>query len=414
MVGIHQANIDIRVTESVCAFVAICFTVVRLYIRRTRLWWDDAWTIFSFIFVLLQIVAAFLHVDDYCAWSKRSSSDSVCQSKADKRPHVAADLPKSGHIAAYYLLATTFYCIIWSARLSILFSIIRIDPDPRWQHRLKWVAAIFVAALLFFLAQLFWVCEPKGHEWKNLPSPQCHLGLQVVICQVVSDVIADLLLITLPIRLIYGMTDRSLRRRLMFIFSTAIVTTFVSLVHAAYIIKDGTTSVLISAVVEDCMSLTVANFPVVATAALRKLPFGTTGPSGGATTDESANDGRHWKSTGMRFRSMFPTVTRDNANGGGKTTIRWGANTTRDQVGTTGGGGASDYWGQSTGAGTTESGMSGEDSVRWASVDKGNHVKLDVEAGAGLGSRASSPGPGPGLELKSGGDVPLALVSHPR
>lgn len=61
--------------------------------------------------------------------------------------------------------------------------------------------------------------------------------------------------------------------------------------------------------------------------------------------------------------------------------------------------------------------MSGEDSVRWASVDKGNHVKLDVEAGAGLGlgSRASSPsGPGPGLEVKSGGDVPLALVSHPR
>ena len=36
-----------------------------------------------------------------------------------------------------------------------------------------------------------------------------------------ADVIADLLLITLPIRLIYGMTDRALRRRLMFIFSTA-------------------------------------------------------------------------------------------------------------------------------------------------------------------------------------------------
>lgn len=37
----------------------------------------------------------------------------------------------------------------------------------------------------------------------------------------VADVIADLLLIILPIRLIYGMTDRALRRRLMFIFSTA-------------------------------------------------------------------------------------------------------------------------------------------------------------------------------------------------
>ncbi|VDB92045.1 unnamed protein product [Peniophora sp. CBMAI 1063] len=396
MVSIHEANIDIRVTESVCAFVAICMTIVRLYIRRTRLWWDDAWTIFSFVFVLLQIAAAFLHVDNY------------------------SDLPKSGHVAAYYLLATTFYCIIWSARLSILFSIIRIDPDPRWQYRLKWVAAIFIAALLFFLAQLFWVCEPKGHEWKNLPSPQCHLGLQVVICQVVSDVIADLLLITLPIRLIYGMTDRALRRRLMFIFSTAIVTTFVSLVHAAYIIKDGTTSVLISAVVEDCMSLTVANLPVVATAVLRKIPFGTPRTSAGNTTegDESANDGRHWKSTGMRFRSMFPTITRDrDGNGGGKTTIRWGANSSvngRDQgrlthVTTHGArgdvGATSSYWGQTTGAGTSES---GDYDVRWADTDKdGKHVKLDVEASAEAGSRSSSPG----LEGKSGGDVPLAFVS---
>ena len=118
-------------------------------------------------------------------------------------------------------MAAAFYCIIWSARLSILFSIVRIDPDPHWQRRMKWVAGAFVAALCFFLAQLFWVCEPSGHVWKNLPSPQCKLGVQVVACQVVSDVIADLLLIALPIRVIYSMSNRTLRRRLMFIFSTA-------------------------------------------------------------------------------------------------------------------------------------------------------------------------------------------------
>ena len=164
------------------------------------------------------------------------------------------------------------------------------------------------------------------------------------------------------------------------------------------------------------MSLTVANLPVVATALLRKLPFGTAGPSAGLTTDEeSRTDGRHWKSTGMRFRLMFPTITKDNGlgNGGGRTTIRWGANSNvRDGHPTTRGdeerGASSSYWGQTTGAGTTES---GEDSVRWAdSVDKDKQFKLDVEAGHGLSSRASSPGP----ETKSGGDVPLALVSHPR
>ena len=76
---------------------------------------------------------------------------------------------------------------------------------------------------------------------------------------------------------------------------SAVVTTVVSLVHAAYIITTGGIPVVISALVEDCMSLTVANLPVVATASLLRL-------SGASSRDQNPDDdGQRWSS--LRFRS---------------------------------------------------------------------------------------------------------------
>jgi hypothetical protein len=73
-----------------------------------------------------------------------------------------------------------------ASRISILFSIVRIDPSATRRRRLFWVAVAFVIALLFLLAQLLWVCEPEP-SWKDAPNPQCHLPLQVAICQLVSE-----------------------------------------------------------------------------------------------------------------------------------------------------------------------------------------------------------------------------------
>ncbi|KAI9507873.1 hypothetical protein F5148DRAFT_50113 [Russula earlei] len=278
-VNIHDPLVQIKVTESVCGFVAISMTLLRLWLRRARYWWDDACALFSFLSLVLQFGAVFMHVEH------------------------PSDLSRLTRIASYYLMATTFYTIIWSARLAILFSIIRIDPDPIMRRRLMWLAAVFVSAICFFLAQLFWTCEGIHNGWKNKPSPQCPLPKQIAICQLVSDVLADLALMLLPIRLIRGIKDNGLRWRLILIFSTSIVTTVVSLVHAAYIITRGGIPVIISALVEDCMSLTVANLPVVATASIRHL-------SGVNARDANPDvDGQRWSSFKVRTRSHPPGAT---------------------------------------------------------------------------------------------------------
>ncbi|KAF9012877.1 hypothetical protein BDZ89DRAFT_1023817 [Hymenopellis radicata] len=241
---IKDPLVQMKITSAVCSFVAISTTVYRLFVRRGRLWADDAWALFSMMVLFVQIASVFMHVPN-----------------PDK-------ISKVNRVAAYYLMATSFYTIIWSARLSILFSIIRLDPSERRRRRLLWIGVLFFLVLVFLICQLFWVCEPEP-KWKDMRSPQCTLNKQVAICQLVSDIIADLILIIAPLKLLSGLEDVGLRHRLMVIFSTCIVTTIVSLVHAAYILTLGGVKVVIAALVEDCVSLIVCNIPVVVTAAIR-------------------------------------------------------------------------------------------------------------------------------------------------
>jgi hypothetical protein len=103
-----------------------------------------------------------------------------------------------------------------------------------------------------------------------------------------------------------------------------VATTIVSLVHAAYIITTGGIRVIIAALVEDCMSLTVANLPVVATASLQRL-------SGASSRDPNPDgDGQRWSSFKFRSRSRAPGAT--------SATTNW----TTDFGGGGGGGGGGD------------------------------------------------------------------------
>ncbi|KAI0247711.1 hypothetical protein BJV78DRAFT_1157041 [Lactifluus subvellereus] len=236
--NIHDLLVLIKgaeVTESVCGFVAICMTLLRLWIRRTRYWWDDAWALFSLLCLFVQIGTVFTYVGH------------------------PSELSRLSRVVVYYLMASTFYMVIWTARISILFSIIHIDPNPFMRQRLKWLAAVFVGANIFFLAQLIWTCENSHNDWKDTASSQCRLQKQVPICQLVF------------------------------------VTTIVSLVHAAFIISEGGFPELISALVEDCMSLTVPAFlssrrpySAASLAPIREMRMTTTMASAGHYHSSSA------------------------------------------------------------------------------------------------------------------------------
>lgn len=75
---------------------------------------------------------------------------------------------------------------IYSARLCILFGIMRIAPTPPSRKAIRYIAAFFLVILSVLLAQKIWVCDGGDKSWKKEPSPSCHLGLQVAVTELVS------------------------------------------------------------------------------------------------------------------------------------------------------------------------------------------------------------------------------------
>ncbi|KAJ7753174.1 hypothetical protein B0H16DRAFT_1544698 [Mycena metata] len=234
--------VQLKITSATCSFFALGATVYRLYKRRGRFGADDLWALFALVALIIQVVAVFLHIP------------------------LPNTLSNTTRIAVYYLTGTTFCLIIWASRLSILFSIVRIEPSATRRKLLFWISATFVASALFLVGQLFWLCEANP-SWKSFKSPhaQCELPQQVAISQIVTDVISDSILLLAPLPLFRSLRDKSLNHKLTLMFSTCVVTTIVSLVHAAFILKDYDMKILISAIVEACLSLIVANIPVVIT-----------------------------------------------------------------------------------------------------------------------------------------------------
>ncbi|KAG2356661.1 hypothetical protein BDR07DRAFT_1612953 [Suillus spraguei] len=119
----------------------------------------------------------------------------------------------------------------------------------------------FVWALLF--SQLWWICE-KYPSWKTQSRPQCNLGKNVAITQMITDVLGDSVLIFTPFCLIYNIKlSRPQKVRVLSVFSASAITTVVSLAHAYYIFSHGGLKVIMAAIVEASMSLIVANLSVV-------------------------------------------------------------------------------------------------------------------------------------------------------
>ncbi|KAJ6587926.1 hypothetical protein B0H19DRAFT_1012740 [Mycena capillaripes] len=239
-IDINKALVRLKITSATCSSFALGVTTYRLYKRRGKFWVDDLWALVAFVALIIQVVGVFLHIPVPNHW------------------------PTATHVAAFYLTRTTFYTIIWASRLSILFSIFRIDPSAERRKCLFWVSVAFVGAAAFLLGQLLWVCESQ-QQWKFSLSPQCELPLQIAICQLVSDATADLILLFSPLPLFRNLQNKSLGHKLILIFSTCVATTIGSIVHATFVLQNNNTRVAISGVVEGCLSLIVANIPVVVT-----------------------------------------------------------------------------------------------------------------------------------------------------
>jgi hypothetical protein len=238
----------VRITNNVFHGFAIALTALRLAerARQRKLGPDDAWAAAAMTGCLLFMVGLALHVEPSTALLSRTT-----------------------RIGIYYFLAQGFYMAVWCCRLSILMSLKRISTPGLIQTLINYAYASFLLMWAVLFSQVFWVCEVDT-AWKDTPAPQCVLGQNVAIAQVITDVCADLFLVAMPIHIfLRSKLSVAGKTRLIAVFSATLATTTASLIHAVVILRAPGVLEAFVAVIEDGVSLTVINIPVIVASFLR-------------------------------------------------------------------------------------------------------------------------------------------------
>ncbi|TFK45569.1 hypothetical protein OE88DRAFT_1740163 [Heliocybe sulcata] len=241
MASVEAQFKELRVLSLTLPVFAIAITLFRLCIRahRRQLWWDDFWAMAAVLCTVLFVTAMELHFRDESSYSRTTK------------------------IALYYMLSQFFYAINWCSKLSILSTSIRLTTKGRFRNLLITAGCMFVLTWTILFSQVFWVCE-RQPGWKDTPQPQCDLGRNVAIAQVISDVLTDAILIAAPLKLIWRVKlTRPRKTRIVVVFSSTIIATVVSLYHAYAILRFGGFVEARAAVIQDGVSLIVADLSVL-------------------------------------------------------------------------------------------------------------------------------------------------------
>ncbi|KAI0938539.1 hypothetical protein AcW1_001753 [Taiwanofungus camphoratus] len=220
--------------------------------------------------------------------------------------------PQHTRVIGYYLTSVSFTCVLWSARMSILFSIMRIIPNLMTLRRYASAcAALFIAMWIVMLVQKTYVCE-HNTAWKTKPGVQCVLGKAVGAVELATDITADIILVALPIRLLWDISISSSRRKLLItIFSASLITTIVSIVHAGFELSPDRDGEGITAHIEASTSLIICNLAVLVTWLVRVIRHGEDLESAPGFTDSSTkrrNTAGQTQLTSLRFGTQPPIV----------------------------------------------------------------------------------------------------------
>lgn len=247
----------LRVAVTIVHPVAILCTAFRLGYRWFRLsfWWDDVLACLSMVLDLICLIGVWMLTDT--PWT--------------------GPLHQSLHArtVAYWLSSISFTSVLWTARLSILYSVIRITPPKMTLRRCTYLA-VFLFLLMYagVIVSKVYVCvhDPK---WQQSPILQCHLGRGIAIAELTTDVVADIVLVAIPWVLLSRLRLPSAHRILLStIFSASLVTTAVSIPHAVYVLGPEGLLSDITAHVEAGISLIVANMLVIVTYLYRVIKRG--------------------------------------------------------------------------------------------------------------------------------------------
>lgn len=224
---------ELAVAGSVSHGIAIVCTIFRLVYRAwtRRIWWEDAWAASSLISDVVCLVWIWVPSPDLPAW----------------------------------ILAVALTSVLWAARMSVIFSIIRIANHSGSKVQ-KWIthliavsfACMWVALLILKLD----ICIFQA----------CQMSESVAVSQLITDVISDFSLVAAPVYLWKNVgLSRSRKILVLSSFGASIIITAMTIPHSIILFRPLTETTLIFAHVKAAVSLIICNVLVIVTFACRVL-----------------------------------------------------------------------------------------------------------------------------------------------
>ncbi|KIK80023.1 hypothetical protein PAXRUDRAFT_833778 [Paxillus rubicundulus Ve08.2h10] len=236
--------------------LAVILTSFRLWFRYhiRRLWWDDFWAALALICDFVCMVVG---------WPLTAPLDDPYTSI------VSLPLPAQSrrtHIITFWLNLLLYTCAIWFARLSIVFSVLRIVPPSRSVSLAALgTGATFVIMWGYILVAKAVACA-RNESWYHTVVVQCSIPEWVAISEVGTDAISDLMLVALPLCLLWRVKLPSNQKiMILCVSSSSILVSVVSAVHTAYLIPEPSFIAGATGEIEGALSLVVCNLLVIVT-----------------------------------------------------------------------------------------------------------------------------------------------------
>jgi len=239
--------VDLRYLSASMHAVVVAVTSVRVFLRWRKhvWWWDDFSALFGAVMMSSIVLGSFL---------------------------LHNGPPANDGGLAYYFLLTGYFVPLCSARLSVLFTIIRITPWQAHRRVLFGFACFFVFQCVFLIGQLLYLCEFVYTEWKTQDRTLCNHGDSLAATQIAFTLISDLWLVFSPFWILRNiLVDSGLRSRILFIFSVSVVTMFSGLVHAIVSINHAGPLAAITGMVEVAVAQVVGSASVIIPVILRQF-----------------------------------------------------------------------------------------------------------------------------------------------
>ncbi|KAF8060796.1 hypothetical protein FPV67DRAFT_1587240 [Lyophyllum atratum] len=243
-----------RLPVTICHSLALVTTTFRLLHRRRRKQcsWDDFW---AMVAVACDMVVFIFF------WLRAVNND---QTSAGHPP--TKTVGRINNLTG--LLAST--STLWSARISIACSVLRILPGGRTRSFVFYMTCLFGLTAILMLFFKAWICG-RDSSWNT----DCPRGQSLNIAKVATEIVADFALITIPLYLLWHTSlPKAPRYMIASVFATSILTTALSVIHAIYGMGPNRFLDGVTAHIEAAVTVMVCNLLVIVTYIYRRTRNG--------------------------------------------------------------------------------------------------------------------------------------------